>query len=151
MLAQLVDGEHDELLELLRAGLDGAGTPGLDQAGPMIEAVATFNLRNGAIHRALLEAAEEDAEMKQLEREVVGDYCDVVARAIDRLREQLPQLPATPPSDALARVLLAMTERTLLGIPPETAPAERRELLSALLAVWERAITGAPAARPSGS
>src|SRR5690606_5121425 len=80
VLRQLVDGEHDELLELLRAGLDGAGTPGLDQAGPMIEAVATFNLRNGAIHRALLEAAEEDAEMKQLEREVVGDYCDVVAR-----------------------------------------------------------------------
>lgn len=142
VLEHLVSGLHDELGTLL---VD-ASTPGdaridLRQLPVLLERVADYFDEHGRVYQAFLDASSEDAQFEGLWDQLVGGFIDLVAHSIRHLRAEDPTIPQGPEASSLARVLLLMSERTLLLLAREVpGPSARPELLQSLVTVWNRSV-----------
>lgn len=149
ILEHMVRRVHGELGSSLLASstwrADDARSPVLDLTAvrQLLRTIDAFNQSHGRIYRAFLDAARQDPEIDALWDDLVGAYVAVVTRAIDAVRLTHRSAPRSPGSDALAWVLVLMTERTVLLLGRDAIAAGRTDLLESLALVWERSVFGA--------
>lgn len=142
VLEQLVNGLHDELGTLLvDTSVADEARIDLHQLPLLLSEVAAYFDEHGRVYQAFLDASSEDLHFEGLWDQLVSVFVDLVARSIAHMRMADPGVPQEPDATALARVLLLMTERTLLllprGVPGRSA---RPEILRALTLVWNRSV-----------
>ncbi|MDQ8046632.1 MAG: TetR/AcrR family transcriptional regulator [Patulibacter sp.] len=157
ILEHLVRGVHDDLGRALvsatpwRADDERSPTLDLTRLRVLLETIAEFNVVHGAIYRAFLDAARQDPAIDDMWHDLMGAYVAVVARGIDGARAAHGAVPPPPGSEALARVLILMTERTMLLLSRfEPGDPAAGELVETLALVWERSVYGAGASTPGG-
>jgi AcrR family transcriptional regulator len=149
VLEQLIRGMHEDMAHVLieqLPGDDGTLAPALldlRHLRGVLGTIAAYNHHHGPIYRAFLDATGEDPRLDDLWDDLIGIYADLVVQAIDQTRARHPNAPTVPDSRSLARVLLMMTERTMLLLLRQPAEADgQADLLEALAQVWERAVYG---------
>lgn len=143
VLEHLVSGLHEDLATILmEPAPDGSSLLDLAHLRTLLERIAEFNGRHGAIYRAFLDATGEDPRLDDLWDDLARIYSGLLVSGIDRARAEHPGAPQTPDAGALARVLLVMTERSMLMLLRSTGSVGRDEMLEALALVWERAVFG---------
>ncbi len=144
VLEHLITGLHDDLAAIVTEPVpDGVSATDLAHLRSVLSRIADFNTKHGAVYCAFLDATGDDARLEALWHDLAGIYTKVVVAAVERARAAHPGAPATPDGEALARVLLVMTERTMLMLLRAPDGEQRRdELLEALALVWERAVFG---------
>lgn len=146
VLEQLVSGLHEDLAQVLIEPVDG-NDPALDLAHlrVLLGRIADYNAVHGPVYRAFLDATGDDPRLDGLWDDLTRIYVELLVGAIERTRDAHVDVPRSPDSDSLARVLLVMTERTMLLLLRDAGDASRRaDLLEALAQVWERAVFGGP-------
>lgn len=144
VLEHLVSGLHDELGQLLvEGGPADEALVDLGELPTLLSMVADYLDEHGRVYRAFLDAAAEDQRLDDLWDDLVQVFVDLVSRSIVRARDLDGGLATTPDAASLARVLLLMTERTLLLLPRDVT--RRPATLEALGQVWQRSVFAAAA------
>jgi AcrR family transcriptional regulator len=151
VLEHLIRGLHDDLANLLTEDTDeGRTLLDLRHLRPALARLASYNADNGAVYLAFLDATGDDPRLGSLFDELTEVYAGLLVPPIEAARARHPEAPQTPDAGELARVLLAMTERTMLLLLREGAPPiDREERLEALAQVWERAVYGGAVPSPA--
>ncbi|MDO9352701.1 MAG: TetR/AcrR family transcriptional regulator [Solirubrobacteraceae bacterium] len=145
VLEHLITGLHDDLATFLTEDADDGRTLlDLVHLRTALARLAAYSAHNGAVYLAFLDATGDDPRLGSLFDELAEVYAGMLVTPIEAARESQPGAPQTPDAAELARVLLAMTERTMLLLLRPSEPAiDREERLEALAQVWERAVYGA--------
>ena len=143
VLRALVGRIAEEMLGEADTWREARGAAGTSIHADLERAAELFRA-HGAVLRAAIDGAAEDAEIGRLVRDATEELVSAETAWIERQR-RAGAAPGGPPSARdLATALIAMAERAFYGAAAETGPHLReREIVDTLAAVWRRTIFAA--------
>jgi AcrR family transcriptional regulator len=133
----------DEMVEAASSFFEDTGEPPSRYVRGALADVGALWRQHEPLLVAMVEAAATDEPARELWDGWRDRWVDRVAERLEEERAAGRALPGPPDARSLARVLIAMNERSYyLDRRRRAAPAESRRMIEALAATWLAAIWG---------
>ena len=140
LLLRLTEDVVDELYRQGDIWFSGGGEPAAELREALSNIAALYR-ENGAVLRAIVQAAATDEEVAAFWYSLVDRFVDATAQRIEALQRE-DRTVVTEDARASAFALVWMTERTFYQQVVQEPAFSRDEIVEALVGIWMRSVYG---------